>query len=79
MDKVMFEYDTEFEQALLEMQEHDACVVMCEVIYKHGLLKTLSRLADYCKDEKEAYALRMLSKMYKENERAFCEDAPTMQ
>ena len=79
MDKIMFEQDAEFEQALSELQEHDAFVALCELIYKHGLLKTLSRAADYCNDPKDAYSLIMLSKMYKENERAFCQDAPTMQ
>jgi hypothetical protein len=79
MDKVIFEVDAELEQAMLEMREHDAFVEICEVIYKHGLFKTLHRMADYCNDPKEAYALSMLSKMYKENERAICQDAPTMQ
>ena len=79
MDKIMFEQDLEFEQALSELREHDAFVALCEVIYEHGLLKTLSRAADYCNDSKEAYALLQLAKFYKENERAFCEDAPTMQ
>ena len=79
MDKVMFEDNAEFEQALLEMREHDAFVAICDVIYKHGLLKTLHRIADYCNDPKEAYALLLLAKTYKENERAICQDAPTMQ
>jgi len=79
MDKVMFEDNAEFEQALLEMREHDAFVSICDVIYKHGLLKTLHRIADYCNDPKEAYALLLLAKTYKENERAICQDAPTMQ
>lgn len=79
MDKVIFEIDAEFEQAMLEMREHDAFVEICEVIYKHGLFKTLRRMADYCNDPKEAYALVLLAETYKETEYAICQNAPTMQ
>lgn len=66
----------------LAMEEHNAHIVLtdcCEMIYKHGLLRVLQSLADYCCDPKESYALSMLSNYYKENEIAFCKDAPTMQ
>lgn len=79
MDKIMFESNVEFELALTEMREHEAFVSICEVIYKHGLLKTLHRMADYCNDPKEAYALLLLANTYKENESAICQDASTMQ
>jgi len=71
--------DEEFAKAMLEMRDHDSCVGMTEMIYKYGLFKTLLRLSDYCEDAKEAYALEQCAKFYKENERAFCKDAPTMQ
>ena len=71
--------DEEYAKAMLEMEDHNACVAITQTIYKNGLLDTLYRLADYCEDSKEAYALLSLAKHYKENERGFCENAPTMQ
>ena len=69
----------EFDAIMLEMQQHDVMINSCELIYAYGLQAFLLRLADYCEDPKEAYALQVLSDYYKENERAFCKDAPTMQ
>jgi len=69
----------EFDAIMLEMQQHDVMIACCELIYKHGLRNVLLRLADYCNDPKECYALYVLSDFYKENERAICKDAPTMQ
>jgi len=71
--------EEDFRVAMEEHNNHQTLVDCCEMIYKHGLLRTLLSLADYCEDSKEAYALSMLSKMYEENESAFCKDAPTMQ
>lgn len=69
----------EFTLAMEEHNLHRTLIDCCEMIYNHGLLRTLESLADYCEDNKEAYALRMLSQYYKENEHAFCKDAPSMQ
>ncbi len=71
--------EEDFRVAMEEHNNHQTLVDCCDMIYKHGLLRTLLSLADYCEDNKEAYALRMLSNYYKENESAFCKDAPTMQ
>jgi hypothetical protein len=71
--------EEDFRVAMEEHNEHQTLVDCCDLIYKHGLLRMLNSLSDYCEDNKEAYALSMLSKMYKENESAFCKDAPTMQ
>lgn len=69
----------EFALALQEMTQHETMRDACEIIYEHGLHKFLLRLADYCSAPKECYALYVLSEFYKENESAFCKDAPTMQ
>lgn len=68
-----------WEHMMREAQQHETFRDSCEFIYKFGLRNYLLRLADYCEDPKEEYALRLLSKFYKENERAICKDAPTMQ
>ena len=76
------EYDIpvdEYDYVMQEMSQHGVFVECCELIYKHGMTQFLLRLSDYCEDSKEAYALRVLSAYYKENESAFCKDAPTMQ
>jgi len=70
------------EEFTLAMEEHNNHIVLtecCDLIYKHGLLRVLTSLSDYCCDPKEAYALAVLANIYKENELAFCKDAPTMQ
>ena len=69
----------EFTLAMEEHNQHQTLVDCCEVIYKFGLLRTLESLKDYCNDPKEEYALAVLAQIYKENEYAFCENAPTMQ
>jgi len=69
----------DFALAMDEHNQHRTLIDCCEMIYDHGLLRTLQALADYCEDNKEAYALTMLCKYYEENESAFCKDAPTMQ
>lgn len=71
--------DEEFTLAMEEHNNHMILVDCCEMIYKHGLLRVLTSLSDYCCDPKESYALAVLAKFYKENEIAFCKDAPTMQ
>lgn len=70
------------EDFTLAMEEHNTHIVLtesCDLIYRHGLLRVLRSLSDYCCDPKESYALAVLSEFYKENEHAFCKDAPTMQ
>jgi len=69
----------EFTLAMEEHNCHQSLVDTTEMIYKYGLLRVLKSLSDYCADPKEAYALAVMAEFYKENERAFCEDAPTMQ
>ena len=71
--------EEEFTLAMEEHNLHTTLVDCCDMIYKHGLLRSLQSLADYCEDNKEAHVLRMLCNYYKENEIAFCKDAPTMQ
>lgn len=66
------------DQALLELAEHDSFVSIANVVYAHGVKKTLLRLADYVEDNKEAYAIAMLAKEYEEREHEFCKNAPTM-
>mgnify|MGYP005992642325 CR=1 FL=1 len=78
----MGDLEIPIEEFSLAMEEHNNHMMLtdcCEMIYRYGLHRVLTSLADYCCDPKEAYALVMLSQYYKENERAFCEDAPTMQ
>jgi len=69
----------EFHEVMSEANEHFLLRDVVNMIYHHGLNRFLLCLADHCEDNKESYALRMLSKMYEENESAFCKDAPTMQ
>ena len=69
----------EFTLAMEEAHNHGVLCDCCDLIYKHGLLRVLRSLSDYCSDPKEAYALAVMAKFYEENERGFCEDAPTMQ
>lgn len=71
--------EEDFSLAMEEHSHHQTLVDCCDMIYKHGLLRTLQSLADYCEDNKEAYALAMICQYYKENEGGFCKDAPTMQ
>ena len=68
----------EFTLAMHEWTQHETMSNSCEIIYEYGLHKFLLRLADYCSDPKECYALYVLSEFYKENESAFCKDAPSM-
>lgn len=78
----MGDLEIPIEEFTLAMEEHNTHIVLtdcCEMIYKYGLLRVLQSLSDYCCDPKEAYALAVLAKFYKENEIAFCKDAPTMQ
>ena len=78
----MNELDIPIEEFTLAMEEHNChntLVDTTEMIYKYGLHRVLRSLADYCSDPKECYALLMLANVYKENERAICENAPTMQ
>lgn len=67
-----------YDEVMLEIEEHQGLCTVRDVIYKHGLKTTLLRLSDYVEDNKEAYALRVLAEVYEEREREFCEDAPTM-
>jgi len=79
---VMTDLNIPIEEFTLAMEEHNAHIMLtdcCEMIYKYGLHRVLTSLSDYCCDPKEAYALAVLAQMYKENEHAFCADAPTMQ
>lgn len=79
---VMNDLNIPIEEFTLAMEEHNAHIMLtdcCEMIYKYGLHRVLTSLSDYCCDPKEAYALAVLAQMYKENEHAFCADAPTMQ
>jgi len=71
--------EEDFVVAMNEHNVHRTLVDCCEMIYSHGLLRTLQSLAEYCEDNKESYALTMLCKYYEENESAFCKDAPSMQ
>lgn len=75
-DEIPFE---EFSLAMKEQHIHTVLADCCELIYDYGLERLLASLSDYCADPKESYALAVLSKFYKENESAFCKDAPTMQ
>lgn len=75
----MIELEEDFALAMAESQNHQTLVDFCEMIYRHGLSRTLSRLSDYCQDSKEAYALQMMGDFYKENESDFCKNAPTLQ
>lgn len=68
-----------WEHMMREAQQHETFKNSCEFIYKFGLRNYLLRLADYCEDPKEAYALGLLCEFYRENESAICKDAPTMQ
>ena len=65
--------------AMHEWIQHETMISSCEIVYEYGLRNFLLRLADYCSDPKECYALYALADFYKENERAFCQDAPTVQ
>ena len=74
--------DVPSDEFTLAMEEHNAHMILvdcCGMIYKHGLLRTLRSLSDYCNDPKESYALAVLSNVYEENESAFCKDAPAVQ
>jgi len=79
---VMNDLNIPIEEFTLAMEEHNTHIMLtdcCEMIYKYGLHRVLTSLSDYCCDPKESYALAVLAKVYKENEHAFCADAPTMQ
>lgn len=74
--------DIPYDEFTLAMEEHNCHVTLVdttEMIYKYGLLRVLRSLSDYCCDPKEAYALAVMAEFYKENESAFCKDAPTVQ
>jgi len=69
----------DFTLAMEEMIQHQVLVDTCDLIYRYGLHRVLTSLADYCADNKESYALSLMADFYKENERVICQDAPTMQ
>jgi hypothetical protein len=69
----------DFTLAMEEMSQHQVLVDTCNLIYRFGLHRVLTSLADYCADNKESFALSLLAEFYKENESAICKDAPTMQ
>lgn len=78
-DELLPDDVVDFDAIMQEMVEHEVLYGTTQLIHKYGLLRVLLSLRDYTSDPVACYALGVMAEMYKENEHAFCKDAPTMQ